>query len=339
MVYRLQGRIVVMADRRTGVYAIRNTVNGKVYVGSAARCFGHRWSAHRTSLRAGKHCNVHLQRAWNKYGEAAFEFVVLVECHPDECLKHEQIEIDLHKATDLAFGYNIAPTAGSSRGVKHSAATRAKVSAALKRRETKPETRAKRSLTLLGHSVSEDARRKIAAATRGKQLSDEHKAKVGAASRKIWETRDRTVSAETRAKMRLIALARPPMSAETRAKVAAASRGRKHSDEIRAKIAAANAGHAVSPATRARIGAANSGRVHSAEHKAKNAAAQRKRYESPEERARTAEATSKGQFARWERWRAARGEPKSLVLVRDERHARSLSTVPGPGVEPGGPWV
>lgn len=60
-----------------GVYKITNTVNGKVYIGSTTIGFKNRWATHRNELRNRRHCNKHLQRAWNKYGENAFSFEVL----------------------------------------------------------------------------------------------------------------------------------------------------------------------------------------------------------------------------------------------------------------------
>ena len=62
---------------RTGVYCIRNTTNGKLYVGSAAVSFKARWNSHRNALRRGEHAAKHLQSSWNKYGEDKFEFLVL----------------------------------------------------------------------------------------------------------------------------------------------------------------------------------------------------------------------------------------------------------------------
>lgn len=56
-----------------GIYAIRNTINGKLYFGSSNHCYL-RWNHHRTQLRNNKHCNKHLQKAWNKYGESNFRF-------------------------------------------------------------------------------------------------------------------------------------------------------------------------------------------------------------------------------------------------------------------------
>ena len=50
------------------------------------------------------------------------------------------------------------------------------------------------------------------------------------------------------------------LSPETRAKIAAAHKGRALSPEHRAKIAAANTGRTLSPETRAKISAAKKGR-------------------------------------------------------------------------------
>ena len=59
-----------------GIYAIRNLVTQKKYVGSAV-CVSKRVDQHIRSLRRGRHHSIKLQRAWDKYGAAAFEFVVL----------------------------------------------------------------------------------------------------------------------------------------------------------------------------------------------------------------------------------------------------------------------
>jgi group I intron endonuclease len=102
-----------------GVYKITNTTNGHAYVGSSAnksrQGIDGRMRDHRTNLLANKHCNAHLQHAWNKYGADAFVFEVLLYCDPEHCLMHEQIALDYYKPE-----YNIAPTAGSSLGRKHS---------------------------------------------------------------------------------------------------------------------------------------------------------------------------------------------------------------------------
>src|SRR5437667_4928104 len=78
-----------------GIYEIRNTADGKVYIGSAER-FEKRWRSHRNDLRRGLHTNNHLQRAWTKYGESVFEFSQLLTCPKDNLVFWEQLAIDAY---------------------------------------------------------------------------------------------------------------------------------------------------------------------------------------------------------------------------------------------------
>ena len=91
----------------SGVYTIQNVVSGATYVGSARR-FKRRFSQHRTALRGGYHQNSHLQHAWNKYGEQAFEFKVLLICLPEHMQDYEQRCLD-----SLSPAYNKSRSAFS----------------------------------------------------------------------------------------------------------------------------------------------------------------------------------------------------------------------------------
>jgi len=117
---------------KSGVYVIEHIASGKKYVGSAAKSFSRRWDGHRSHLRKGTHHSKHLQAAWEKYGESEFIFRIVKRTTPEEAIEIEQAFIDLYKSADRKFGYNIAPIAGSSLGVKHSDAARANMSAAKK---------------------------------------------------------------------------------------------------------------------------------------------------------------------------------------------------------------
>ena len=67
-----------------------------------------RWGQYKTLLRRGAHDNLHLQRAWNKYGENNFCFEIIALC-PTLQLDDEEIKfIQIYKATDRRCGYNIA---------------------------------------------------------------------------------------------------------------------------------------------------------------------------------------------------------------------------------------
>lgn len=58
-----------------GVYFIINKINNKIYCGSSNHIL-ERWDVHKSQLRNNAHSNGHLQRAWNKYGEENFVFVI-----------------------------------------------------------------------------------------------------------------------------------------------------------------------------------------------------------------------------------------------------------------------
>lgn len=112
------------AIKGTGIYAITNTVNGKTYIGSTQRGFNHRWNTHLSVLRRGLSDSKHLQSAWNKYGEAAFQFsIVEVVDDASVILEREQYWIDVWRARQQS--YNLADAAGPDGKKTASAALRA----------------------------------------------------------------------------------------------------------------------------------------------------------------------------------------------------------------------
>ena len=62
-----------MEELKSGIYKITCLQNGRVYVGQAIN-IKDRWTSHMQCLNRNKHHNIHLQRAWNKYGEECFKF-------------------------------------------------------------------------------------------------------------------------------------------------------------------------------------------------------------------------------------------------------------------------
>ena len=59
-----------------GLYAIRNKVTGKYYVGETLY-LRKREIQHFSNLKTNKHENDYLQKSYNKYGKDAFEFIIL----------------------------------------------------------------------------------------------------------------------------------------------------------------------------------------------------------------------------------------------------------------------
>lgn len=231
----------------TGVYLIRNKVNGKGYVGSGAYSIRERWYIHVTELRKQVHCNIYLQRAWNKHGEGNFVLEVLELCEPERCVEREQHWMDKLGTANPKKGYNRNPKAGSMLGFKHSEKSKQLISSKGKGRrhseDAKARISAKMKIIMLGNKHFQ-----------GKVHTEETKEKIAAAARKQWENEEhrKTVSAKVSA-----TLTGRRLSAESLAKRTEKQRAglvsRNKDPEMRAKISAKLMGHPVSEQTRAKI--------------------------------------------------------------------------------------
>lgn len=139
----------------SGIYQIINTTTDKSYIGSSNNIYK-RITRHSNLLKKGLHPNIHLQRAFDKYGEVSFEVEVLEYCESDTLIEREQYYIDL-----INPEYNICQTAGSSSGV-------------IRRQETKDKI----SNTLTGRKLSIETATKIGISNTGKKRTDEQKTKM-----------------------------------------------------------------------------------------------------------------------------------------------------------------
>lgn len=167
----------------SGIYQIRNLVNGKRYIGSAVR-FRSRWHKHISALRRGVHHNAHLQNAWQKYGEDSFEFSIVEVCPRDKLLEREQFHID------QGCDYNKCMTAGSPLGVKHSLISKARMGAASRAswRKRKEEAGGKVTFTEEHRSKISKSRREMFANGYKKPAdSQETSLRRSASSKAKWE--------------------------------------------------------------------------------------------------------------------------------------------------------
>lgn len=73
-----------------GIYAIVNKNKDKWYLGSS-KDIHKRFARHLWELRQGVHHSVHLQRAFNKYGEGAFELQIVEYCLEEDLLERESL--------------------------------------------------------------------------------------------------------------------------------------------------------------------------------------------------------------------------------------------------------
>lgn len=96
----------------SGIYIIKNVVNGKAYVGQSIH-IRLRWREEKSSLRGGYFRNEHLQASWNRYGESSFEWRVLENVAPDLLDVREQAWIAHYKSNQKMCGYN--QTAGGEQ--------------------------------------------------------------------------------------------------------------------------------------------------------------------------------------------------------------------------------
>ena len=62
--------------KESGIYRIKNTVNGRSYIGSSVNILT-RMKRHCYELEKSKHNNKHMQRAYDKYGPDSFHFSVV----------------------------------------------------------------------------------------------------------------------------------------------------------------------------------------------------------------------------------------------------------------------
>ena len=81
---------------KSGIYQIINKVNGKSYIGSSKN-IKRRKQQHFSLLKKNKNHSKLLQRAFNKYKEENFEFIILALCDEENLFKLEQYFVDTLK--------------------------------------------------------------------------------------------------------------------------------------------------------------------------------------------------------------------------------------------------
>lgn len=153
----------------SGIYQIKNKLNGKVYVGRSGN-IERRFYIHKRMLNGGRHFNPHLQFAWDKYGFDEFEFSVL-EMIEDGLLLSEREEhyFALTNSLNRETGYNIAADSTAPMlGRKHSVISKEKMK----------NSKLGKKNVFFGRKHSIETKQKISAQKRGVSLSDEHKEKI-----------------------------------------------------------------------------------------------------------------------------------------------------------------
>jgi group I intron endonuclease len=157
----------------SAIYAIVNAVTRDMYVGSAV-AVNRRWNAHRCNLKKRSHHCKHLQNAYAKYGNNAFDWEIIeFVSDKSKLIEREQFWLDFFQPI-----YNKQKIADSCFGVKRSKESRQKMSVAQVGKTQSLETIAKRSAALKGKPRSLEVRAKISASHMGIVPNEKTRAKM-----------------------------------------------------------------------------------------------------------------------------------------------------------------
>lgn len=145
--------------------------------------------------------------------------------------------VDLVNTTDGGDG---------ASGMRHSAETRARISASSRLAQASPEVRAERGEILRKKYADPEMRRKMSALGKVSHNTAEYKAKASALFKEIWNRPEKRAQRSAALKGRIL-------SPEWRAKISATKTGMKKSEAAIAKSIAWHTGRKRSPETRARM--------------------------------------------------------------------------------------
>lgn len=146
-------------NRICGIYTITNILNKKVYVGYSVHIL-HRFDQHIGTLNSLIHINIHLQRAWNKYGKENFLFEVLEECEEQFLASQENYWCNMLDTHNIHRGYNLNTTSPGARKMSE-------------------EHKKKISIALIGKKLSQATKDKIGLVHKGKTRTIEERLKQG----------------------------------------------------------------------------------------------------------------------------------------------------------------
>lgn len=147
------------------VYAIKNIVNNKMYVG-ITKNLRSRWYHHKYDLKNNHHANSKLQNAYNKYGKDKFVYYIIEtnDCDFNYIANREIYYIKLYDSCDN--GYNLTYGGDGTDYKKISESTRQKMRKfmlgnkyALGKKQSK-ETRIKKSISMKNCVDMEDRKKR-----------------------------------------------------------------------------------------------------------------------------------------------------------------------------------
>lgn len=264
----------ILADTRSlsistsGIYCIKNLVNGKAYIGQSISLYNRKYN-HFKALKDNTHGNLHLQNAYNEYGKENFKFYILENADKDLLNAKEKEWIRYYKSNEIEYGYNL--TNGGDSNIVFS-----------------DEVKKRISLKVSNYIRLNGSNRK------GKPLSTEHKKKISMAISKALKGRPspllgRPRTEETKMKLSILAKGRishlrgKHLPLKTRLKMSLAMTGRKHSDLTKLKMSIFRKGKPRSQEIRNKISLSSKGKILSEETKSKLSESAKRRWAEKKE--------------------------------------------------------
>jgi hypothetical protein len=95
------------------VYAIKNIVSGRIYIGSS-QCPKHRIKKHMSALKHNRHGVELMQRDYNEYGENSFASAIVGRFEYNAGLHQEALIMQFLRTQDDRYGYNYKDHTGTS---------------------------------------------------------------------------------------------------------------------------------------------------------------------------------------------------------------------------------
>lgn len=186
------------------IYLITNQITGKCYVGQTRRSLAQRFCSHKRVVGKANACKA-LSDAMLVHGTDNFTIELLRTCESQEEMNHWEIHFIAKFGTFAPGGYNLTLGGGGKSGYKHSAESIAKRNVHFIGKTLSDEHKRKVSDSLIGNQRAlglkhtDATKQKISAAFKGKKrspFSTEHREKIGAARRgtKASEEARRTMS-------------------------------------------------------------------------------------------------------------------------------------------------
>jgi len=186
-----------------GIYAVTNRISGTVYVGQA-RNIRKRWEVHRSTLDRGIHRNLHLQRAWQKYGAVTFRFEVILDLSAvpkDELtarLNSEEIAAlkrypDTYNLMEAGYSGTLAGAttrqiwSRQRRAMWADPVLRERIVAAMRERAADPEHQKRRGAGIAAYRNTPEAKAAVSAHFRDLWADPEHRETQSAKRTANWQ--------------------------------------------------------------------------------------------------------------------------------------------------------